>query len=89
MFLLYIVSLRLFCAFIDSVQRGLLVEKPLNSGVNGKVLNLIRDTYAKAKSCVKTGHVLLQIFVSNVCLRQRGEFVVSFVFAVFERFPYE
>ena len=55
---------QLFRAFIDhnnafdSVQRGLFVEKTLNSGVNGKVLNLIRDTYAKAKSCVKTRHDL-------------------------------
>ena len=46
----------LFCAFIDykkafdSVQRGLLWGKLLNSGVNGKVLRVKRDSYAKAKS---------------------------------------
>ena len=58
-FLLYIVSLmyicsekkKLFCAFIDykkafdSVQWG----KLLNSGVNGKVLRVIRDMYTKTK----------------------------------------
>ena len=66
----------LFCAFIDykkafdSVQRGLLWGKLFNSGVNGKVLCVIRDMYAKAKSCVKTRHGLSQFFVSNVDLRQ-------------------
>ena len=67
---------KLFCAFtdykkaFDSVQRGLLWGKLLNSGVNGKVLRVIRDMYAKAKSCVKTRHGLSQFFVSNVGLRQ-------------------
>ena len=36
--------------------------KLLNSGVNGKVLRVIRDMYAKAKSCVKTRHGLSQGF---------------------------
>ena len=53
------------------MQRGLLRGKLLNSGVNGKVLHVIRDMYAKAKSCVKTRHGLSQFFcVSNVGLRQ-------------------
>ena len=56
----------------DSVQRGLLWGKLLNSGVNGKVLCVIRDMYAKAKSCMKTRHGLSQFFVSNVGLRQGG-----------------
>ena len=66
----------LFRAFIDykkafdSVQRGLLWGKLLNSGVNGKVLHVIRDMYAKAKTCVKTRHGLSQFFVSNAGLRQ-------------------
>ena len=84
---------RLFCAFIDykkafdSVQRGLLWGKLLNSGVNGKVLRVIRDKYAKAKSCVKTRHGLSHFCVC-VCLKRwsasGGTFVDSFVFAVFE-----
>ena len=95
-FLLYIVSLmyicnekkKLFCAFIDykkafdSVQRGLLWGKLLNSGVNGKVLHVIGDMYAKAKSCVKTRHGLSQFFVSNVGLRQ-GEICRQFSFRCF------
>ena len=66
----------------DSVQRGLLWGKLLNSGVNGKVLHLIRDMYAKAKSCVKTRHGLSQFFVSNVGLRQ-GEICRQFCFRCF------
>ena len=68
----YLKRKKLFCAFIDykkafvSVQRGLLWGKLLNSGVNGKVLCVIRAMYAKAKSCVKTRHGLSQFFVSNV-----------------------
>ena len=54
------------------MQRGLLWGKLLNSGVNGKVLRVIRDMTAKAKSCVKTRHGLSQFFVSNVGLRQGG-----------------
>ena len=56
------------------MQRGLLWGKLLNSGVNGKVPRVIRDMYAKAKSCVKTRHSLSQFFVSNVGLRQGGNF---------------
>ena len=94
-FLLYIVSLmyicsgkRLFCAFIDykkafdSVQRGLLWRKLSNSGVNGEVLRVIRNMYAKAKSCVKTRHGLSQFFVSNVGLRQ-GEKLSPVLFSLF------
>ena len=78
----------LFCAFIDykkafdSVQRGLLWGKLLNFGVNGKVLHVIRDMYAKAKSCVKTRHGLSQFFVSNVGLRQ-GENLSPVLFSLF------
>ena len=56
------------------MQRGLLWGKLLNSGVNGKVPRVIRDMHAKAKSCVKTRHSLSQFFVSNVGLRQGGNF---------------
>ena len=64
------------------MQRGLLWGKLLNSGVNGKVLHVIRDMYAKAKSCVKTRHGLSQFFVSNVGLRQ-GENLSPVLFSLF------
>ena len=66
----------------DSVQGGLLWGKLLNSGVNGKVLRVIRDIYAKAKSCVKTRHGLSQVFVSNVGLRQGGN-LLPVLFSLF------
>ena len=53
-----------------------------NSSVNGKVLRVIRDMYAKAKSCVKTRHGLSQFFVSNVGLCQ-GENLSSVLFSLF------
>ena len=88
---------RLFCAFIDykkafdSVQRELLWGKLLNAGVHGKVLRVMRDMYAKAKSCVKTRHGLLQFFVvvvvvvvvvSNVGLGQ-GQDLSPVLFSLF------
>ena len=60
-FFLFLFSFFSFIDYIkafDSVQRGLLWGKMLNSSVNGKVLCVIRDMYAKAKSCVKTRHDL-------------------------------
>ena len=51
--------------------------------MNGKFLRVLRDMYAKAKSCVKTRHGLCSFFVSNVGLCQ-GEMLSSL-----ERFSYE
>ena len=66
----------------DSVQRELLWGKLLNAGVNGKVLCVMRDMYAKAKACVKTRHGLSQFFVSNVGLGQ-GENLSPVLFSLF------
>ena len=83
---------KLFCAFIDykkafdSMQRGLLWGKLLNSGVNGKVLRVIRDMYAKAKSCVKTRHGLSQFlfyFLSQTLVCVRGKICRQFCFRCF------
>ena len=43
---------------------------------------MIRDMYAKAKSCAKTRHGLSQFFVSNVGLRQ-GENLSPVLFSLF------
>ena len=54
---------RLYCMFIDyekafdRVERAFLWQKLLDSGVDGRVLTVIKDMYRKAKSCVKTGSV--------------------------------
>ena len=61
------------------MQRGLLWGKLLNSGVNGKVLHVIRDMYAKAKSCVKTRHGLSQFFLSQTLVCVRGKILYLFL----------
>lgn len=59
---------RLFCTFVDykeafeNVQRNLLWEKLLSSGISGKVLTVIKDLYQKAKSCVRTQNGLSAFF---------------------------
>ena len=50
---------RVYCAFIDYrkafdyVNRPLLWRKLLFYDINGKFLNVIRNMYSKAKSCIK------------------------------------
>ena len=59
---------RLYCLFIDyekafdRVERAFLRQKLLDSGVDGRMLTVIKDIYRKAKSCVKTGNVCLDYF---------------------------
>ena len=45
-------------------------------------MRVIRDMYAKAKSCVKTRHGLSYFFFSNVGLRQ-GENLSPVLFSLF------
>jgi len=66
----------------DSVQRNLLWDKLLNLNINGKVLNVLKDMYVKAKSCVKTSNGLSDFFVCNVGLRQ-GENLSPILFSIF------
>ena len=69
---------RLYCLFIDyekafdRVQRAFLWQKLLDSGVDGRILNVIKDMYRKAKSCVKTGNVCSDHFHCYSGVR-RGE----------------
>ena len=59
---------RLYCLFIDyekafdRVERVFLWQKRLDSGVDGRILTVIKDIYRKAKSCVKTGNVCSDYF---------------------------
>ena len=57
-------------------------KKLLNSGMNAKVLRVIRDMYAKAKSCVKLGMVY-RIFLSQTLVCVRGKICRQFCFRCF------
>ncbi|CAL4059828.1 unnamed protein product [Meganyctiphanes norvegica] len=54
---------RLFCAFVDYskafdfIDRAYLWQKVFDSNINGKVLNVIRNMYKNAKSCVLYQHL--------------------------------
>jgi hypothetical protein len=52
---------QLYCAFIDyrkalaSVNRVLLWQQLLRTGIDGKILTVIQNLYKSAKSCVRDG----------------------------------
>ena len=79
---------RLYCAFIDfkrafdSVYRNGLWYKLIKSGVNGKLLSLIRSMYTEVKSCVRHLNTLSDLFDCNVGLMQ-GEICSPLLFALF------
>ena len=57
-------------------------QKLLDSGVDGRILTVIKDMYQKAKSCVKTGHVCSDYFYccSGVC---QGKDLSPVLFAIY------
>jgi len=78
---------KLYCAFVDfkkaydGIHRSLLWKKLLSYQINGKVLNVIKNLYAHAKSCVCTKQCST-FFLSNIGLRQ-GENLSPILFALF------
>ena len=79
---------QLFCAFVDYskafdfVDRTYLWQKLLNSNINGKVLNVIRNMYKNAKSHVSVKNVLSDPFPCQVGVRQ-GEILSPLLFAIY------
>ena len=79
---------RLYCAFIDYrkafdlVSRSNLWVKLLKSGINGKILSVIQNLYAAAKSCVMIGDAISQSFPCNIGVRQ-GENLSPLLFAIY------
>ena len=79
---------KLYCAFIDlkrafdSVYRKGLWFKLINSGINGKLFDLIRSIYHEVKSCVKNMNTLSDFFKSEVGLLQ-GEVLSPFLFCLY------
>ena len=79
---------RLFCAFVDYskafdfIDRTYLWQKLLNSNINGKVLNVIRNMYQNAKSQVSYKNALSDPFPCQVGVRQ-GENLSPLLFAIY------
>ena len=67
---------RVYCAFIDyrkafdSINRPLLWQKLLSYNINGKLFNVVKNMYDKAKSCIKIKHFYSDYFPCNIEIRQ-------------------
>ena len=79
---------RLYCAFIDYrkafdlIDRKSLWYKLIKIGVNGKILNVVRNLYQNAKSCISSNGEVSDFFTCNVGVRQ-GENLSPLLFAVY------
>ena len=79
---------RVYCAFVDyskafdMVDRTALWSKMLAEGINGKILTLIYNLYAKAKSCVRYNNQLSDFFSCNIGVRQ-GENLSPILFSIY------
>ena len=79
---------RLYCAFIDYkkafdlIDRKFLWFRLLKVGVNGKILNVVKNLYKSAKSCISANGVMSDFFTCNVGVRQ-GENLSPLLFAVY------
>lgn len=79
---------RLYCAFIDyrkafdTVDRISLWQKLISIGIQGKVLVVIKNMYANAKSCVQLNNGYSDFFSCNIGVRQ-GENLSPLLFSIF------
>lgn len=79
---------KLFCAFIDlkaafdTVWRAGLWRKLIESNINGKCFNLIKNMYNNIKSCVCVNGCFSDYFMPTLGVRQ-GENLSPFLFAIY------
>ena len=66
----------------DSVDRVSLWGKLLSTGINGKILTVIKNLYSNAKSCIKSGNKVSDFFSCNVGVRQ-GDNLSPLLFAIY------
>ena len=80
---------RLYCCFVDykkafdTINRTTLWSKMLSSGISGKILNVIKNMYIKAKSSVSlTAEAESDSFPCNIGVRQ-GENLSPLLFSIY------
>ena len=79
---------KLFCCFVDytkafdSIWREALWHKLISNGIQGKILNVIKNLYAQIKSCVFLNGEKSEFFVSTRGVRQ-GENLSPLLFSLF------
>jgi hypothetical protein len=79
---------RLYCCFIDykkafdTIARAELWQKVLRCDINGKILDVVRNMYSKAKSCVVVNNCFSDMFACNIGVRQ-GENLSPLLFAIY------
>ena len=79
---------RIYCAFVDYskafdlIDRSSLWSKLLQNGIDGKILDVIRNMYCKAKSCVKSDGKISKFFSCAKGVRQ-GENLSPVLFAIY------
>jgi hypothetical protein len=79
---------RVYCAFVDYkkafdlVDRSSLWSKLIGNHINGNIITVIYNMYKNAKSCVKKGNTLSELFTCNIGVRQ-GENLSPLLFAIF------
>ena len=79
---------RLYCAFVDfkkafdMVDRAKLWNKLVDGGMSGRILDTIKATYGKAKSCVRLQGKFSQPFSSSLGVMQ-GDIVSPLLFSIF------
>ena len=79
---------KLFCCFVDytkafdSIWREALWHKLISNGIQGKILNVIKNLYAQIKSCVFLNGEKSEFFISTRGVRQ-GENLSPLLFSLF------
>jgi hypothetical protein len=78
----------LFCAFVDlkaafdTVWRNGLWTKLISHNIKGNFLNVVRNMYENAKSCVSANGIQSEFFICNIGVRQ-GENLSPLLFSLY------